>query len=391
MVADAGNADRTAWLTAFVLVGLSVGTALLFFDQLGDVLGPVSWFLRTYAAIIGPCELIAAVLLAWRAHALRTRRAALLAAAYAWSTPLVLENLASLPGILRFQAVFAHQTPPWCWLAWHAGWALWIVVFAWTPDRPVRRPVAPVVASFVLSVAFGFVALHGDAWLPPALGSGDTNTTLLLVVGWTTVVLLALAGIGIGIARETAIDAFVLVAVVALALDEVFVLTTAVRFSLGTYLARTLGAINAVTVLAAFAVEFGALVRSAPGSLRERAGHAAAVRREATLRHVAQTIPQLVWIAAPDGRIEWFNKRWFEYTGQSAATASSLGWAAVLHPEDASFAQHWRDALANGTAFTDEPRLRAADGTYRRFVTRFEPMFDGAQHIVKWYGSATAR
>ncbi len=391
MVADAGNADRTAWVTAFALIGLSVGTALLFYDQLSDVLGPLPWFLRTYAAIIGPCELAAALLLAWRAVALRTRRAALLAAAYAWSTPLVWENLASLPGILGLQHVFAHQTPPWCWLAWHAGWALYILAFAWVPDRPVRRPLAIVVTALALSLVFGFVALHADVWLPPALGPGDGNTPLLLVIGWTTVMLFALAGIGIAVARAEPIDAFVLVAIVALALDEGFVLTTAVRFSLGTYLARALGAINAVIVLCAFAVEFGTLLRTAPGSLRERAGHAAAVRREATLRHVAATIPQLVWIAAPDGRVEWFNQRWFDYTGQSAAAASSLGWTAVLHPEDAAFEQHWRDALAAGTAFTDEPRLRAADGSYRRFVTRFEPMHDGRHRIVKWYGSATAR
>ena len=389
VIAETGSADRPTWLTVFSLIGLAAGTSLLFIDQLSDVLGEIPWFLRTYAAIIGPCEVAAALLLAWRAVALRTRRSALLAAAYAWSAPLVLENLASLPGIFRVHGAFGHQTPPWCWLAWHAGWALCIAVFTWIPDRPVRHPLAIVGAVFTFSLAFGYVAFNADAFLPAVLGPGDTNTTLLLWIGWSTVACLVVAGIGLAIARDTTIDAFVLVAVVALALDETFVLTSSVRFSLGTYLARTLGAINALTVLVAFAVEFGALVRSERGSLLRRLDTAAAIRRDQTLRHVAQALPQLVWIAEPDGRVEWYNRRWFEYTGQSPELAARSGWLAVQHPDDVAHAQRWPASARSGVPVTIESRLRAADGSYHWFLTRFEPMRDAAQRSVKWYASAT--
>jgi len=286
VVADTGNADRTPWLIAFGLIGLVAGTTVLFIDQLSDVLGAIPWFLRTYAAIIGPCEVAAALLLAWRAAALRTRRSALLAGAYAWSAPLVLENLASLPGIFAPHGAFGHQTPPWCWLAWHAGWAACIAVFAWIPDRPVRRPLAIAAAILVFSLVFGFLALKADSWLAAPLGPGDTNTNLLLTIGWSTVAVLALAGVGLAVARDTLLDAYVLLAVVALGLDETFVLITTVRFSLGTYLARTLGALNAVVVLAAFAVEFGTLLRGECGSLSQRLGRAAAIKRDETLRHI---------------------------------------------------------------------------------------------------------
>ena len=391
MVAGVGRSDRTAWLVAFGVVVLAAGASLVLHGRLGDVVGQIPWFLRTYAAVIGPCELVAALLLAMRASALRTRRSALLGAAYAFSAPLVLANLASLPGIFGPQGAFAHQTPPWCWLAWHAGWSTWIVIFAWTPDGPIRRPAPIVAAGLVSGLAFALLALRADVWLPPVLGAGDTNTPLLLVIGWSTVALLAIAALGLGILRNTALDAFVLVAVVALALDEAFVLTTSVRFSIGTYMARALGAINAVSVLAAIATEFGGAFYDARGSLRERVARAAHVRREATLQQIAQTTAQLVWIAGPDGRFEWFNPRWFAYTGQTPESATLFGWAAVVHPADAVAAQRWPDALRTGEPLTLEARLRAADGTYRWFLTRFEPIRDTEKRIVKWYGSATAQ
>lgn len=389
MVASSVRSDRTAWSVAFGLVALAVGAAAILRGELSVVLGQIPWFLHTYAAIIGPCELLAAVLLAWRAVVLRTRRSALLAAAYACSTPLVFENLASLPGVLGPHGALTHQTPPWCWLVWHLAWATLAVLFAWMPDAPVRRPLAIVGAGFGLALAFALIAMHADVWLPAVLGPGDTNTLLLLTLGWSTVALLVIAAVGLGVVRDSSLDAFVLVAVVALALDEVFVLTTAVRFSLGTYLARTLGAINAVTVLIAVGVEFGRLIHEERGSLSDRVARAAAVRREQALRHVAQTIPQLVWIASPDGQIQWYNARWFEYTGQTPGAAESLDWLSVQHPDDAALAQQWRTAIRTGDPLAVESRLRAADGTYRWFLSRFEPMRDATKQVIKWYGSAT--
>jgi hypothetical protein len=73
----------------------------------------------------------------------------------------------------------------------------------------------------------------------------------LLSLGWVTIGLLVLAAFGLLTVRGSTLDAGILIAVFALALDEAFVLSTSVRFSVGTYLARTLGAINAIAILVA--------------------------------------------------------------------------------------------------------------------------------------------
>lgn len=247
--------ERVVWGVAFAVIGLALAATAFFYGHLSDLVGQLPWFLRAYAAIIGPCEVAAAILLLRRALRRRTLRAALLAGAYAISAPLVLENLSTLPGILGPHGALAHQTPPWCWVAWHLGWATLIFPLAWLPDRAFRAPLTLVAASFAAAVTFGAIAANADAWLPPVLAAGDTNSLLILILGWITIGLLLLAAFGLGAFRGSTLDAWLLIAVFVLALDEAFVLTTHVRFSIGTYLARALGAINAVAVLLAVAVE----------------------------------------------------------------------------------------------------------------------------------------
>jgi hypothetical protein len=266
------SGESAAWGIAFAIVAAVVGAAVLFRGHLSDLVGALPWFLRTYAAVIGPCEVAAALLLLLRALRLRTRRAALLAAAYAISAPLVLENLSTLPGIFGTGAL-AHQTPPWCWTAWHLGWAACVLAFAWLPDRPLAAPLNVVGPAFALALAFGAVAARADAWLPPVLAAGDTVSPLLFTLGWLTIGLLLVSAFGLAAFRGATLDAWLLVAVFALALDEAFVLTTSVRFSIGTYLARALGAVNAAAMLIPIALEQASAAprlktRDAPASPR---------------------------------------------------------------------------------------------------------------------------
>jgi len=248
------SGSNTAWIIAFVIVAVVLGATYLFWGHFADVIGPQPVFLRIYAAIIGPCEVLTAILLTRRAMRLRMRRATLLAAAYCVSAPLVLENLSSLPGILGLHG-FAHQTPPWCWTIWHLGWASFVLLFAWLPDRPVRSPMTTIGIAFGCAVIFGLIAARADTYLPPVLASGDVVSPLLFVFGWVTIGLLMLAAFGLAAYRGATLDAWLLVAVFALALDEAFVLTMSIRFSIGTYLARTLGAINAAAMLVPVALE----------------------------------------------------------------------------------------------------------------------------------------
>jgi PAS domain S-box-containing protein len=113
---------------------------------------------------------------------------------------------------------------------------------------------------------------------------------------------------------------------------------------------------------------------------------------EARVRMIADNVPQVIWTNEGDGTANYFNKRWFDYTGLSEKESHGPGWMAVVHPEDApASVERWKQALAKGEAFDAEYRLRGADGTYRWFIGRNVPMRrDGKRsEVISWFGSAT--
>jgi PAS domain S-box-containing protein len=122
---------------------------------------------------------------------------------------------------------------------------------------------------------------------------------------------------------------------------------------------------------------------------RERADEALR-RSEDRLRLVIDTIPALVWSKFPDGSADFLNQRFREYTGLSVEEGLGEGWLKAIHPEDpASSVAEWRAAFAVGKPFELEARLRRADGEYRWFLFRGEPLRDEVGKIVKWYGTST--
>ncbi|HWI40342.1 MAG TPA: PAS domain S-box protein, partial [Verrucomicrobiae bacterium] len=112
---------------------------------------------------------------------------------------------------------------------------------------------------------------------------------------------------------------------------------------------------------------------------------------EAQLRQMAETVPQLVWIAAPDGEVEFLNSRWYEYTGATAGESVGGGWTTFVHPEDlASTLERWRSSLRSGQAFQTELRLRrGSDGAYRWFLSRALPSRGPDGTISRWFGTCT--
>jgi PAS domain S-box-containing protein len=116
----------------------------------------------------------------------------------------------------------------------------------------------------------------------------------------------------------------------------------------------------------------------------------AADEARASQKALADTIPALVWSALPDGSRDFHSRRWLEFTGLSAEEASGKGWSAVLHPQDrAAFVDKWRSSVATGESFETETRGRSANGEYRWFLARAEPLRDERGTIVRWYGSNT--
>ncbi|PPB81950.1 hybrid sensor histidine kinase/response regulator [Mycetohabitans endofungorum] len=113
--------------------------------------------------------------------------------------------------------------------------------------------------------------------------------------------------------------------------------------------------------------------------------------RELHYRTLAEAIPQLVWTALPDGRIDFASKQLLSYTGMDAPSLLGHVWPDVLvHPDDRErTVQRWSDALRDSSDYDVEHRLRAADGAWRWFKTRAAPLLDGAGRVSKWFGTST--
>jgi PAS domain S-box-containing protein len=110
---------------------------------------------------------------------------------------------------------------------------------------------------------------------------------------------------------------------------------------------------------------------------------------EERFRLIANSIPQLAWMAQPDGRMFWFNERWYEFAG-AAAGQGAKSWASAHDPAFlAGVNQRWRHSLATGQPFDMEFPLRRHDGKYRWFLTRAEPLIGHDGKPVLWFGTST--
>ncbi|GEP03848.1 PAS domain S-box protein [Methylobacterium oxalidis] len=111
---------------------------------------------------------------------------------------------------------------------------------------------------------------------------------------------------------------------------------------------------------------------------------------EARFRAIADVVPECLWRSDPEGRVTWFNERWFAYTGQSPEEAQEHGWLDTLHPDDRERCMtRFRAAMSEGKTYSGEYRIRAADGQYRWFLARAEPLRDGAGRTIQIFGAAT--
>jgi PAS domain S-box-containing protein len=110
---------------------------------------------------------------------------------------------------------------------------------------------------------------------------------------------------------------------------------------------------------------------------------------EERFRHLADSMPQIVWIAGADGTVEHLNVKWSEYTGLPYEGRGCPG-VEQVHPEDlASCLERWAEACAAGTAFENECRLRRRDGVYRWHLARALPVRLESGNVEHWFGTAT--
>ena len=114
-------------------------------------------------------------------------------------------------------------------------------------------------------------------------------------------------------------------------------------------------------------------------------------RSEARFRAQADAMPQMVWATDARGNHLYYNRRWYDYTGQTVEQSLGFGFALALHPDDRERTlELWRRAWEGGGAYEIEYRIRRQDGAYRWFVGRAEPVRDAETgRVTMWAGTCT--
>jgi PAS domain S-box-containing protein len=121
-----------------------------------------------------------------------------------------------------------------------------------------------------------------------------------------------------------------------------------------------------------------------------KAAEAELARSEAEFRAFAQAMPNHVWASPPDGQLDWFNERVYEYSGSARGTLQGVSWVEMVHPDDrAVTGERWAAALQSGETYQTEFRLRRYDGIYRWHLARALPICDSLGEIRRWIGTNT--
>ena len=105
---------------------------------------------------------------------------------------------------------------------------------------------------------------------------------------------------------------------------------------------------------------------------------------------LTDAMPQMVWSTRADGYHDYYNARWYEFTGVASGTTDGDGWAEMFHPSDLPLAgERWQHSLRTGTPYEVEYRLRHRSGEYRWTIGRANPIRDDAGNIIRWIGTCT--
>ncbi|AHG88924.1 ATP-binding region ATPase domain protein [Gemmatirosa kalamazoonensis] len=131
-------------------------------------------------------------------------------------------------------------------------------------------------------------------------------------------------------------------------------------------------------------------------STRVAAGALHPAPPDLTFRLMAEAMPHLVWSARPDGTVDYFNERWYAFTGSARPDDDGNGasprgsWLDGLHPDDVdAAAAAWRRVLHTGETLDARFRLKEAGDAYRWFLGRAAPLRDAAGAVVRWLGTCT--
>jgi PAS domain S-box-containing protein len=112
---------------------------------------------------------------------------------------------------------------------------------------------------------------------------------------------------------------------------------------------------------------------------------------EAKFRQLADAMPQMVWTAQPDGYLDYYNERWYEFTGFNRGARRDASWESILHPEDLQRTREtWYAAVRSGELYNIEYRfIDRREHRWRWFIGRALPVRNASDKIVKWFGTCT--
>jgi PAS domain S-box-containing protein len=113
-------------------------------------------------------------------------------------------------------------------------------------------------------------------------------------------------------------------------------------------------------------------------------------KSERNYRFLAESIPEIVWTARPDGSVDYYNQHWYHFTGLTREQSEGWEWHNDLHPEDHDECmKQWTHSIATGEPLDLECRFRRADGSYCSHIRRAVAQKDDQGHVLKWFGTCT--
>jgi PAS domain S-box-containing protein len=136
--------------------------------------------------------------------------------------------------------------------------------------------------------------------------------------------------------------------------------------------------------------EVGGIFVQATDVTQRVAAQAALRDSEAKFRAITNSVDQMIWSTRPDGFHDYYNDRWYEYTGVAYGSTDGEDWNNMFHPDDQKRAWAvWRHSLNTGETYHIEYRLRHRSGNYRWVLGRAQPVRDEQGRIVRWFGTCT--
>lgn len=117
-----------------------------------------------------------------------------------------------------------------------------------------------------------------------------------------------------------------------------------------------------------------------------RRSEQALAESEEKLRTLAESIPQMVFVCKVDGWNTYFNHQWVQYTGMTLEESFGHGWNKAFHADDRGHGSHANEGRG---AYEVESRIRRADGVYRWFLIRGQPLENGDGSVTSWFGTCT--